>query len=92
MGHRAMAIPLMPTFDAYYALERMCEDERGYYWMVCNWKIALDAFQEDYHARYIHPETNSFADYVDNPDIRRESIGKLLRTAESRRSAKLGEG
>jgi hypothetical protein len=32
------------------------------------------------------------ADYVDNPDIRRESIGKLLRTAESRRSAKLGEG
>jgi phenylpropionate dioxygenase-like ring-hydroxylating dioxygenase large terminal subunit len=32
-----------------------------------NWKIALDAFQEDYHARYIHPETNSFADYTDNP-------------------------
>ena len=32
-----------------------------------NWKIALDAFQEDYHARYIHPETNSFADYTENP-------------------------
>src|SRR5947208_5233013 len=30
----------MPTFDAYYALERMMEDERAYYWMVCNWKIA----------------------------------------------------
>jgi phenylpropionate dioxygenase-like ring-hydroxylating dioxygenase large terminal subunit len=32
-----------------------------------NWKIALDAFQEDYHARYIHPETISFADYTENP-------------------------
>jgi predicted oxidoreductase len=30
----------MPTFDAYYALQRMCEDSRGYYWMICNWKIA----------------------------------------------------
>jgi nitrite reductase/ring-hydroxylating ferredoxin subunit len=46
---------------------------RNYKWwsrstiVPVNWKIALDAFQEDYHARYIHPETNSFADYVDNP-------------------------
>jgi hypothetical protein len=39
-GRRYGPIPLMPTFDAYYALERMCEDERGYYWMICNWKIA----------------------------------------------------
>jgi predicted oxidoreductase len=39
-GRRYGPIPLIPTFDAYYALERMCEDERGYYWMVCNWKIA----------------------------------------------------
>jgi predicted oxidoreductase len=30
----------MPTFDAHDALKRMCEDPRGYYWMVCNWKIA----------------------------------------------------
>ena len=30
----------MPTFDAYAALERMCEDERGYSWLICNWKIA----------------------------------------------------
>src|SRR5258705_13544851 len=30
----------MPTVDAYYALERMCEDERKYWWLVCNWKIA----------------------------------------------------
>jgi predicted oxidoreductase len=30
----------MPTFDAYHALERMCEDERKYSWLVCNWKIA----------------------------------------------------
>jgi predicted oxidoreductase len=39
-GRRYGPIPLIPTFDAYYALERMCEDPRGYYWMVCNWKIA----------------------------------------------------
>jgi uncharacterized protein len=40
-GRRYGPAPLIPTFDAYYALERMCEDERKYYWMVCNWKIAL---------------------------------------------------
>jgi predicted oxidoreductase len=39
-GRRYGPIPLMPTFDAHYALKRMCEDPRGYYWMVCNWKIA----------------------------------------------------
>jgi hypothetical protein len=39
-GHRYGPIPLIPTFDAHYALQRMCEDERGYYWMICNWKIA----------------------------------------------------
>jgi uncharacterized protein len=39
-GRRYGPIPLMPTFDAYYALERMCEDARKYYWMICNWKIA----------------------------------------------------
>ncbi|TMM05840.1 MAG: FAD-binding dehydrogenase [Actinobacteria bacterium] len=39
-GHRYGPIPLIPTFDAYYALERMCEDDRKYYWMICNWKIA----------------------------------------------------
>jgi predicted oxidoreductase len=39
-GRRYGPIPLMPTFDAHYALRRMCEDPRGYYWMVCNWKIA----------------------------------------------------
>jgi predicted oxidoreductase len=39
-GRRYGPIPLMPTFDAYYALKRMTEDPRGYYWMICNWKIA----------------------------------------------------
>ena len=39
-GRRYGPIPLIPTFDAYYALERMLEDPRGYYWMICNWKIA----------------------------------------------------
>jgi uncharacterized protein len=39
-GKRYGPIPLMPMFDAYYALERMMEDKRAYYWMICNWKIA----------------------------------------------------
>jgi predicted oxidoreductase len=39
-GKRYGPIPLIPTFDAYYALERMCEDPRAYYWLICNWKIA----------------------------------------------------
>jgi predicted oxidoreductase len=39
-GRRYGPIPLMPTYDAHDALKRMCEDPRGYYWMVCNWKIA----------------------------------------------------
>ena len=39
-GKRYGPIPLIPTFDAYYALQRMCEDPRAYYWMICNWKIA----------------------------------------------------
>jgi uncharacterized protein len=39
-GRRYGPAALIPTFDAYYALQRMCEDPRGYYWMICNWKIA----------------------------------------------------
>jgi predicted oxidoreductase len=39
-GRRYGPIPLIPTFDAHYALKRMCEDQRGYYWMICNWRIA----------------------------------------------------
>jgi uncharacterized protein len=39
-GKRYGPVPVMPTFDAYHALERVCEDEREYSWLVCNWKIA----------------------------------------------------
>jgi predicted oxidoreductase len=39
-GRRYGPVPVMPTFDAYAALERMCEDERKYSWLICNWKIA----------------------------------------------------
>jgi predicted oxidoreductase len=39
-GKRYGPTPLIPTFDAHYALQRMCEDERKYYWMICNMKIA----------------------------------------------------
>jgi hypothetical protein len=39
-GRRYGPVPVMPTFDAYAALERMCEDERKYSWLLCNFKIA----------------------------------------------------
>jgi uncharacterized protein len=39
-GRRYGPIPVMPTFDARYALERMCEDDRKYSWLVCNHRIA----------------------------------------------------
>src|SRR5579884_2278319 len=39
-GRRYGPVPVMPTFDAYYALERMVADERGYSWLVVNWRIA----------------------------------------------------
>jgi hypothetical protein len=39
-GRRYGPVPVMPTFDAYSALERMCDDERCYSWLVCNRKIA----------------------------------------------------
>jgi uncharacterized protein len=39
-GRRYGPVPVIPTFDAYAALERMCEDERKYSWLVCNFKIA----------------------------------------------------
>jgi predicted oxidoreductase len=39
-GRRYGPVPVMPTYDAYAALERMCEDERKYSWLICNWRIA----------------------------------------------------
>jgi predicted oxidoreductase len=39
-GRRYGPVPVMPTFDARYALERMSEDDRWYSWLVCNWRIA----------------------------------------------------
>jgi uncharacterized protein len=39
-GRRYGPVPVMPVFDARFALERMSEDERWYSWIVCNWKIA----------------------------------------------------
>ncbi len=39
-GVRYGPVPVIPTFDAYAAMERTCEDERKYSWLICNWKIA----------------------------------------------------
>jgi predicted oxidoreductase len=63
-GRRYGPTALIPTFDAHYALKRMCEDERGYYWMICNWRIArreLDVSGSQY-----------------NPNIREKRLGRFL--------------
>ncbi|GAC1519152.1 MAG: FAD-binding dehydrogenase [Thermoleophilaceae bacterium] len=63
-GRRYGPVPVMPTFDAYHALERMCEDERKYSWLVCNWKIArreLDVSGSQH-----------------NPQIREKRLGRFL--------------
>jgi uncharacterized protein len=39
-GRRYGPVPVMPTFDARYALERMCDGEQKYSWLVCNRRIA----------------------------------------------------
>jgi predicted oxidoreductase len=39
-GRRYGPVPVMPMFDAYAALERTCEDDRKYSWLICNFKIA----------------------------------------------------
>jgi predicted oxidoreductase len=39
-GKRYEHPPVMPTFDARFALERMAESGHWYSWLVCNWKIA----------------------------------------------------
>jgi uncharacterized protein len=39
-GVRYGPVPVMPMFDAYAALQRMCEDERKYSWLICNFRIA----------------------------------------------------
>jgi predicted oxidoreductase len=39
-GGRYGPAPVMPVFDARYALERTCEHEGKYSWLVCNRRIA----------------------------------------------------
>src|SRR5919202_4774399 len=63
-GRRYGPIPVMPTFDARYALERMCEDPRKYSWLVCNYRIArreLDVSGSEH-----------------NPQIREKRLGRFL--------------
>jgi predicted oxidoreductase len=63
-GRRYGPVPVMPTFDAYYALERMCEDDRKYSWLVCNQRIArkeLDVSGSEH-----------------NPHIREQRMGRFL--------------
>ena len=54
----------MPTYDNYYALERMREKGHEYSWLVCNWKIArreLDVSGAQH-----------------NPSIREKRMGRFL--------------
>jgi uncharacterized protein len=57
-------VPVMPTFDNYYALERMRERGHEYSWLVCNWRIArreLDVSGSQH-----------------NPSIREKRMGRFL--------------
>jgi uncharacterized protein len=63
-GKRYGPVPVMPTFDNYYALERMRENGHEYSWLVCNWKIArreLDVSGAQH-----------------NPSIREKRMGRFL--------------
>ena len=44
-GRRYGPVPVMPTFDAYSALERMCEDERKYSWLI----LYIDLHRRTWH-------------------------------------------
>jgi phenylpropionate dioxygenase-like ring-hydroxylating dioxygenase large terminal subunit len=66
-GSLADYLGVIPARLAPYKLSRQYKWWSRSTVVPVNWKLALDAFQEDYHARFIHPESVGFADYVDNP-------------------------
>jgi predicted oxidoreductase len=63
-GRRYGPVPVMPTYDNYFALERMREKGHEYSWLVCNWRIArreLDVSGSQH-----------------NPSIREKRMGRFL--------------
>jgi len=56
----------LPDHLAPYRLDRQYKWSSRSTVVRANWKNTLDAFQEAYHARTIHPESVSFVNYVGN--------------------------
>lgn len=63
--------PLLDYLGELPAILEPYRYDRQYKWwsrettVRCNWKAAVDAFNEAYHARAIHPESVTFINYTD---------------------------
>ena len=55
----------LPKLLAPYRLDRMYKWHSTSTTNAANWKALVDAFNEAYHARAIHPESITFANYTD---------------------------
>jgi phenylpropionate dioxygenase-like ring-hydroxylating dioxygenase large terminal subunit len=55
----------LPRILAPYRLDRMYKWHSTSTRNRCNWKAMVDAFNEAYHARAIHPESVTFLNYTD---------------------------
>jgi phenylpropionate dioxygenase-like ring-hydroxylating dioxygenase large terminal subunit len=56
--------PAAPMLDAF-ELERMRYRWRQWLIFPCNWKVALEAFNESFHARISHPGLSEFGSVAD---------------------------
>ncbi|HTK61930.1 MAG TPA: aromatic ring-hydroxylating dioxygenase subunit alpha [Pseudonocardia sp.] len=67
------AAPLSEHLEPVAGILNRYRFDRQYRWSSrstvnnANWKNGMDAFQESYHARYLHPESVAFANNVDYP-------------------------
>ena len=52
------------TLLDHFQLERMRYRWRRWYIADCNWKVALEAFNESYHVPYTHPEFMAFGIFL----------------------------
>ncbi len=94
-GRRYGPVPVMPTYDAYAALERMCEDERKYSWLVCNWRIArreldVSGSQHNPHLRERRWVRFLLGVLLGKPRVRRPPAAGLARLRLRRHAARAG--
>ena len=68
-------LDVLPNHIAPYRMEDMRTFVNATFLWDCNWKIAVDAFNESYHFRGIHPEMMKWS----NADAKLEILGKHSR-------------